>query len=61
MSKQLGIPQTLSDAGVAKSDYDRSKAHIIKSAVNDACTVTNPRDIDSIAVETILKGIEQFK
>lgn len=61
MSKQLGIPQTLSDAGVAKSDYDRSKAHIIKSAVNDACTVTNPREIDSIAVETILKGIEQFK
>ncbi len=61
MSKQLGIPQTLADAGVTKPDYEKAKAHIIKSAVNDACTVTNPRKIDAAAVEKILKGIEVFK
>lgn len=61
MSKQLGIPQTLADAGVSKNDYEKAKAHIIKSAVNDACTVTNPRKINSASVETILKGIEFFK
>ncbi len=59
MSKELGIPQTLSDVGVSMSDYNKHKAHIVKSAVNDACTVTNPRKIDASAVEKILKGIEK--
>ena len=61
MSKQLGIPQTLADAGVSKADYEKGRAHIIKSAVNDACTATNPRKIDAASVESILKGIEIFK
>ncbi len=61
MSKALGIPQTLADAGVSKDEYMKHKAHIVKSAVNDACTVTNPVKIDAAAVETILKGIEIFK
>ena len=60
MSKALGIPQTLADAGITKAEYEKHKSHIIKSAVNDACTATNPRKIDSIAVEKILKGIEVF-
>ena len=45
----------------AVADYEKAKAHIIKSAVNDACTVTNPRRINSSSVEIILKGIEFFK
>ncbi len=61
MSKALGIPQTLADAGVSKDEYMKHRAHIVKSAVNDACTVTNPVKIDAAAVETILKGIEIFK
>ena len=61
MSKELGIPQTLADVGVTKEEYMKHKAHIVKSAVNDACTVTNPRRIDAAAVEAILKGIEVFK
>ena len=61
LSKLLGIPQTLADANVTKADYEKHKSHIVKSAVNDACTVTNPRKIDDAAVETILKGIEVFK
>ena len=60
LSLKVGIPQTLGDVGVTKTDYEKFKAHIVKSAVNDACTQTNPRKIDAAAVETILKGIEKF-
>ncbi len=60
MSRELGIPQTLAEVGVKEADYMKHKAHIIKSAVNDACTVTNPRPIDAAAVEKILHGIEKF-
>ena len=59
MSKELGIPQTLADVGISMTEYGKHKAHIVKSAVNDACTATNPRKIDSAAVEKILKGIEK--
>ena len=60
LSIKVGIPQTLRDVGVSKADYEKLKAHIVKSAVNDACTATNPRKIDAASVETILKGIEIF-
>jgi len=60
MSKELGIPQTLAQVGVTKPEYEKHKAHIIKSAVNDGCTATNSRKIDASSVETILKGIEIF-
>lgn len=59
MSSALGIPQSLREAGVSDKDYQANKAHIVKSAVNDACTATNPRRIDAAAVERILKGIEK--
>ena len=61
LSRTLGIPQTLADAGVSEADYKACRAHIVKSAVNDACTATNPRKIDAPAVEQILKGIEVFR
>ncbi|MCI9449955.1 MAG: iron-containing alcohol dehydrogenase [Clostridiales bacterium] len=60
MSRELGIPQTLADVHISEKDYMAQKAHIVKSAVNDACTGTNPRKIDEAAVESILKGIEKF-
>lgn len=61
MSQELGIPQTLADVGVTEAQYNKFKNHIIDSAVNDACTVFNPRKIDAAAVAKILKGIETFK
>ena len=60
MSRALGIPQSLRDAGVSRADYLAHRDHIVKSAVNDACTATNPRTIDAHAVEQILAGIERF-
>ncbi len=61
MSRSLGIPQTLGDAGITRADYLKNKAHIVKSAVKDVTAATNPRPIDAAAVEEILKGIEKFK
>lgn len=61
MSQELGIPQTLADIGITEKEYMAHKNHIIESAVNDACTVSNPRKIDAAAVAKILKGIEVFK
>lgn len=60
MGREIDIPQTLADVHVSEKDYMAHKAHIVKSAVNDACTATNPRKIDAAAVESILKGIEKF-
>ena len=56
----LGIPTTLGEAGVTKQQYDEAKAHIIESALNDACTVTNPRKVDAKGVEEILSKIAKF-
>ena len=60
LSKELGIPQSLADVGITEEQYKKCKAHIVESAVNDACTESNPRKIDAVAVEKILKGIEKF-
>lgn len=61
MSEALGIPQSFADIGVTEEQYKKHKAHIVESAINDACTGSNPRKIDAAAVEQILKGIEKFK
>lgn len=61
LSKELGIPQSLGDIDISEEEYLAHKNHIIESAINDACTETNPRKIDHAAVEQILKGIEFFK
>lgn len=61
MSVELGIPQNFADVGITEKEYLEHKAHIVESAINDACTESNPRKIDAAAVEKILKGIEVFK
>ncbi len=60
MTRELGIPQTLGEAGVDEHDYLKAKAYIIEHAVEDACTATNPRKITPDSVEQILQGIEKF-
>ncbi|MBQ2897109.1 MAG: iron-containing alcohol dehydrogenase [Clostridia bacterium] len=57
MMKMMKIPATLKEAGVTKEDYEASKADIIKSALNDSCTKTNPREVTEASVERILSKI----
>ncbi len=56
----LGIPATLGEAGVTKQDYEKAKAHIIESALADACTATNPRKATAKDVEAILSNVAKF-
>ena len=44
-------------AKVSKEDYLAQKESIISSALNDACTVTNPRKMTYAGVEEILSNI----
>ncbi len=60
MEKACGIPATLADAKVAKEDYFAQKDSIIASALNDACTVTNPRKMTREGVEDILSFIAKY-
>ena len=56
----LKIPTTLCDAVVTKSQYEKVKDFIIESALNDACTATNPRKASPKDVEGILEKIAKF-
>ena len=56
----LKIPTTLGDAGVTKSQYEKVKDFIIESALNDACTATNPRKASPKDVEGIPEKIAKF-
>lgn len=60
MEKSCGIPATLAEAKVSKEDYEAQKASIIESALNDACTATNPRKMTRGGVEEILSNIDRY-
>lgn len=60
MQKDLGLPLTLKAAGVDKASYEAVKEHIVQSALNDACTVTNPRKLLPHDIEAILSNIAKF-
>lgn len=57
MLRRMEIPATLWDAGVTKADYLKEKEHIISAALSDACTASNPREVDVATVEKILNYI----
>ena len=56
----LNIPTTLGEAGVTMDQYKKAKQHIIESAIADACTATNPRNVDAKGIEEILDKIDIF-
>ena len=60
MQRELGIPTSLKAAGVTKEQYTEVKAHIIESALNDACTATNPRKLVGKDIENILSNLDKF-
>lgn len=60
MERECKIPATLKEAGVEKEAYEAQKEAIIQSALNDACTVTNPRVMTHDGVEAILNCIAKY-
>lgn len=57
MLDMMKVPRTLSTAGVKEADYNAVKADILRAAVADPCTATNPRPVDEEKVELILNEL----
>lgn len=54
MLRRMEIPATLWDAGVSREDFEREKKNIIKAAMDDLCTASNPREVTEEAIENLL-------
>ena len=54
LCRNLGIPATLREAGADMALYRASKDEIIRAALADSCTATNPRSPDYADVAEIL-------
>jgi 1,3-propanediol dehydrogenase len=52
LAADIGAPQRLRDVGITEDMIDWAG----KLALNDACMITNPRDINLEQVKTILKN-----
>ena len=48
------IPRTLKDFGIDENEFKEKVAKIAELAVGDACTGSNPRQIDPAAMEKLL-------
>ena len=57
MLDMMKVPRTLSAAGVNESDYKAVKADILRAAVADPCTATNPRHVGEADVELIVNKL----
>ncbi|MFB5661107.1 iron-containing alcohol dehydrogenase [Alteribacillus sp. HJP-4] len=52
LADDIGAPKTLRDAGLRKPDYER----MAEIAIDDACMVTNPRDVSLEDIEQLLRN-----
>lgn len=57
MLDMMKVPRTLSQAGVNRDDYMAVKPAVLKAAVTDPCTATNPRPVTEEDVSDILKKL----
>lgn len=60
MLAATNTPATLAQQGVAKEQYIQFKDKIIRDALADACTVTNPRKVTECDIEAILKKLAKW-
>lgn len=61
LSKSFDIKLNLEDFGIKKDEFDEKLENIAKNAVADACTGSNPRDIDEETMEKLLVYIYEGK
>ena len=57
LRRELGLPETLAQAGVAPADVKAAAGDIAKAALADPCCATNPRLVDEGAVRQILSEV----
>lgn len=57
MMRRMERPATLWEAGVTREQFEKEKADIVESALNDACTASNPRKATPADVLMLLEKI----
>ena len=57
LRRELGLPETLAQAGVAPADVKAAAGEIAKAALADPCCISNPRNVDEGAVRMILAEV----
>ncbi len=57
MNKELNIPLSLKEYGISEDDFKENAKFVAENAVKDACTGSNPREIDAVTMETLLTSI----
>ncbi|MCP1109189.1 iron-containing alcohol dehydrogenase [Ohessyouella blattaphilus] len=57
MNKELSIPSTLKDFGIVETEFKEKVGEISVNAVADACTGSNPREIDPETMEKLFIAI----
>lgn len=56
-NKELGIPATLQEFGIEEKEFKEKIDRISELAVADACTGSNPREIDAAVMERLFTSI----
>ncbi len=57
MNKKMNIPATLKEYGITEEDFKANVSRIAHNAVLDACTGSNPRQIDDSTMEKLFECI----
>ena len=57
LRRELGLPETLAEAGVKACDVRAAKEEIVKAVLADPCCGTNPRPVDAAAVAQVLTEV----
>lgn len=57
----FGIPQTLVKAGIAPEELTQGAEGIVGAALEDVCTKTNPRSVDSASLKELFLALSGIK
>lgn len=57
MLRRMGIPADLWQAGVSREAFEKEKQNIIRAALEDPCTKSNPRETDEESIARILSWV----
>ena len=60
MERLFGIPEDLTKMDVKAEDVLRLKEDMVKAAMEDTCTDTNPRAVEARDIETIIKKVARI-
>ena len=57
LRKELKLPETLAQAGVAPGDVRAAANEIVRAALEDPCCKTNPMEVEAFVVRRILEEV----